>query len=100
MSKIELPPLPDGEGWVVRHANGDESITGWPAQQDEKLQPVFTADQLRAYGEQIVEVCAQQCEWLARLMSGPHESDGEYAVYMNAAAAIRNLIEESNNGCT
>lgn len=35
------------------------------------------------------ERCARVCEELASLISGPHESDGHYALLMNCAASIR-----------
>jgi hypothetical protein len=83
MSKIELPPLPSPNWHDCSPMNAAHM-------------PYFTADQLRARDRQIVEVCAQKCEWLASVLSGPYESDGEYAVYMNAAAAIRSLLGDNH----
>jgi hypothetical protein len=96
MSKIELPPLPP------RATSKD--FPGYAPPEDGNAAEHWAEgfnecrDLIAARDRQIVEVCAQKCEWLASVLSGPYESDGEYAVYMNAAAAIRNLIEESNNG--
>jgi hypothetical protein len=93
MSKIEPPPLPDGKG-VIRHAQHDDDGGGWIvdidcegplSHQPDNGDELFTADQLRAYGEQIVEVCAQIAD------------DMDYGMG-DVGRAIRNLIEESNNG--
>jgi hypothetical protein len=80
MSKIELPPLPPD-----RYARtGDIKDKNW----------LLAAD-VRARDRQIVEVCAKVCrdeaERIGRGNLGAATASG-------LAAAIRNLIEESNNG--
>ena len=53
----------------------------------------YSAEQMRAYGDERAarerERCAMICERLASVLSGPDESDGEYAPMMACAAAIR-----------
>jgi hypothetical protein len=88
MSKIELPPEPSAAAWRIdasywTHHDSIPFALLPPVNEPEAL---FTADQLRAYGEQIVEVCAKVFEEL-------HPSEWGFA-----AAAIRNLIEGANNG--
>jgi hypothetical protein len=82
MSKIELPPLPEPSATQMKFGliPNPTRVVGTT---------YFTAAQLRAYREQIVEVCAQIAENCSRC----HPDDAEMI-----ATAIRNLIEESNNG--
>jgi hypothetical protein len=80
MSKIELPPLPERKATAWFHR-------GLPNFDDYDLpsegsHDLFTADQLRAYREQIVEVCAQIAENCSRC----HPDDAEMI-----AAAIRKM---------
>jgi uncharacterized protein CbrC (UPF0167 family) len=98
MSKIELPPLPPD-----RYARtGDIKDKNW----------LLAAD-VRARDRQIVEVCAARIEQLrdehcaatqqAERLNDHCYADGssgcEYvAAWNDAIAAIRNLIEEINNG--
>lgn len=80
MSKIELPPLPQpAKCWPYEPVDGT----------------MYTADQLRARDRQIVEVCAQICRRRVTNEPGLQREDYESR---QCAAAIRNLIEESNNG--
>jgi hypothetical protein len=74
MSKIELPPVPEQ---IRAFAEGSD------------------LEAVEQYARQIVEVCAALCE---REFANPawdsHYRDASQA----CARAIRNLIEESNNG--
>jgi hypothetical protein len=115
MSKIELPPLPPAHrrlGQVMQHVSFGIDGVKVIETVDNSYQ-VFTADQLRAYAEQIVEVCAARIGQLrdehcaatqqAEDRSDHCHADGSdgcefVAAWNDAIAAIRNLIEESNNG--
>jgi hypothetical protein len=69
MSKIELPPVPEQ---IRAFAEGSD------------------LEAVEQYARQIVEVCAAQVESMC---------GGQFtAIGREIAAAIRNLIEESNNG--
>lgn len=83
MSKIELPPLPQpAKCWPYEPVDGT----------------MYTADQLRARDRQIVEVCIQAAE-NAEAGDGSHDYNaGAETMQERIVAALRNLIEESNNG--
>jgi hypothetical protein len=94
MSKIELPPEPSAAAWRIdasywTHHDSIPFALLPPVNEPEAL---FTADQLRARDRQIVEVCAKVVA-----AAGPKEGSLKL-VTDGFVAAIRNLIEESNNG--
>jgi hypothetical protein len=100
MSKIELPPEPSAAAWRIdasywTHHDSIPFALLPPVNEPEAL---FTADQLRARDRQIVEVCIQAAE-NAEAGDGSHDYNaGAETMQERIVAAIRNLIEESNNG--
>jgi hypothetical protein len=102
----ELKPCPFCGGAVSLFASSDHS-TAWEGGCGNgacKVQPqVWELDEEQAIAAwnrrslqrdtwmRAMEVAAKELERLASIVSGPHESDGEYALLNRCAAAIRAL---------
>jgi hypothetical protein len=92
MSKIELPPEPEPTAHVTKVAEGRILFLPRPSLDAEGMVALFTADQLRARDRQIVKLCARVCDRVRAKSAVSYETGAA------CAAAILNLIEESNNG--